>query len=85
MRCVALWYGGSSYAHPDPDRDLEHFDTLRAAADAFWRRADFDPYYPCVDEDTAEMHVYFGREYHDNGPDRIVRLGPRGGVRIERA
>lgn len=84
MRCVGLWYGGSSYAAPDPDRDLEHFESIKEAASTFAARADFDPFYPCVDEETAELHVYLGREYHESGPDRIVRFGPRGGVRIER-
>ena len=85
MICVGLWYGGSNYAAPDPDRDLERFDSIQEAASTFAARADFDPFYPCVDDAAAELHVYIGREYHDNGPDRIVRFGRRGGVRIERA
>ena len=84
MKCIGLWYGGSNYACPDPENDAEAFDSLKDAADALWRRADFDPFYPCVDEGATEMHVYF-REYSNDGPDRIIRLGPRGGVRIERA
>jgi hypothetical protein len=84
MKCIALWYGGSNYASPDPDRDLESFDSLSTAAGVFEARADFDPMFPCVDDETAEMHVYFGSEYHDNGPDRIIRFGKRGGIRIER-
>lgn len=84
MRVQALWYGGSSYAAPDPDRDLETFDSLKAAARTFEARADHDPYYPCVETEQTELHVYIG-EYSENGPDRIVRFGPRGGVRVERA
>ena len=84
MKCVGLWYGGSNYSAPDPSRDLETFASLQDAKDTFWRRADFDPHYPCVDEETAELHVYFGAEYNEDGPDRIVRMGPRGGVRAER-
>ena len=61
------------------------FDSIQEAASTFAARADFDPFYPCVDDAAAELHVYIGREYHDNGPDRIVRFGRRGGVRIERA
>lgn len=82
-RVKALWYGGSSYANPDPARDLENFGSLRQARHVFERRANFDPYYPCVDRDLTEMHVFFG-EYTEDGPDRILRFGPRGGVRVER-
>jgi hypothetical protein len=84
MHVTCLWYGGSNYSAPDPDRDLERFDTLNDAKAAFWRRADFDPQYPCVDEDRCEMHVYLG-EYTGNGPDRIIKMGRRGGVIVERA
>ena len=83
MKVHALWYGGSSYAPPDPDRDLEDFDSLGAARDTFAARADCDPHYPCVEPDQTEMHVYIGG-YSENGPDRIIRLGPRGAARIER-
>jgi hypothetical protein len=83
-RCVALWYGGSNYSSPDPDRDLETFNSLREAITTFQARADFDPAFPCVDDDLTEMHVFFGEEYHENGPDRVVRFGPRGGTRVER-
>ena len=87
MKCIGLWYGGSDYAAPNghDDRDVERFQSLKDAADTFWRRSDFDPYYPCVDDETTEMHVYFGTEYHENGPDRIIRLGKRGGIKVERA
>lgn len=82
MRVKALWYGGSSYSAPDPARDLETFNSLRDARAAFESRADHDPYRPCVDEST-ELHVYIG-EYSENGPDRIFRLGTRGGTIMER-
>lgn len=83
MRVKALWYGGSNYSAPDPDMDLESFGSIGAAVDTFAARAD-DPYYPCVEEGAIEMHLYIG-EYSENGPDRIVRFGRRGGVRVERA
>lgn len=84
MRVVALWYGGSSYAVPDPTEHLEHFDSLAAARRSFASRVDFDPFYPCVDETTTEMHVYIGTDYHENGPDRILTIGKRGAVRTSR-
>ena len=86
MRVRALWYGGSNYATPDPwSRDLESFGSLAEARRSFADRADRDPYYPCVDRESTEMHVYFGSEYHENGPDRILSIGPRGGVRSVRS
>lgn len=93
MNCHGLWYGGSSYAAPDghDPRDWERFTSIKAAAAVFEARADFDPFYPCVDREYhedgggAELHVYLCEEYHEDGPDRIVRFGPRGGVRVERA
>lgn len=83
-RCCGLWFGGSSYALPDPSHDLEQFNSLKDAVSTFESRADHDHYYPCVDKDTSEMHVYFGTTYHENGPDRIIRFGPKGGVKVER-
>lgn len=83
MKVKALWYGGGNYSAPNPDTDLESFDSIGAAVDTFAARADHDPYYPCVDDEATEMHLYLG-EYFENGPDRIVRFGRRGGVRVER-
>lgn len=92
MECWMLWHGGSSYAAPEIPRDLEHFDSLRAARDAFWRYGDQDPYRPCVIEDTPEMggaegwiFLYDPSEVADPYPDRILNYGPRGGVRLEYA
>lgn len=41
---------------------------------------------PCVDE-SSELWVYFAdpSESHDPYPDRIIKFGPRGGIRVERA
>ena len=83
MRYAALWYGGSSYANPDPERDLEYFDSLASAARVLQARDDNDGHYtPCVE--ASEMHLYKGGDYHENGPDLILRIGPRGGVQQER-
>lgn len=83
QKCKALWYGGANYAPPNPERDLEEFDSLKAAKQAFLNRADFDPYYPCVDRELTEMHIYFD-EYSEDGPDLVLFLGPKGGIRVER-
>jgi len=79
-----LWYGGSNYANPDPDRDLEPFDSIKAAGRTLQARADGDPYYPCVSDEQSEIHLYAGGEYHENGPDYVLTLGKRGGVRVSK-
>jgi hypothetical protein len=84
MKVCGLWYGGSSYATPDPTRDLEQFDSLAAAIRVFDSRLS-DRYYPCVEQSETEMHVYIGTDYHENGPDRIIHCGSRGGLIVERA
>lgn len=80
-RYFGLWYGGANYAAPDPARDAEYFGSIAEAGRVLQARADHDPYYPCVDEATTELHLYRGGEYHENGPDVVLTLGRRGGVR----
>lgn len=87
-KVTMFWHGGSSYACFDVHsaRDAEVFDSLADARRAFERRADFDPHYPCVESPEAwifygDSHPVIGEEY----PDRIIRLGKRGGVIVERA
>ena len=81
MKIQALWYGGINYASPTQD-DIEDFPSLRTAKDVFWSRAtQQERRYPCVED--SEMHIYFN-EYGENGPDRILRLGKRGGIITER-
>ena len=81
MKCVGLFYGGVNYTSPDPDRDLESFDSVSQAKRVFESRADYDPVFPCVE--SPELHIYWGTEYHENGPDLVITLGPRGGVRVD--
>lgn len=80
------WHGGPSYSVPEIPRDVETFASLADAKDMHWRRQDGDPYYPCVTE--SETWVYFydptGDDVRDPYPDRIITMGPRGGVRVER-
>ena len=84
MKVQALWFGGSNYAFPTQD-DIEEFASIAVARRAFEHRASHtDRYYPCVEEAQTEMHLYF-HEYTENGPDRILTIDPRGGVRTERA
>ena len=81
MRVCGLWFGGSSYAAPDPDKP-EQFGSLADARTTFENRF-HDSFYPCVDDD-AVMHVYIGTTATDY-PDRIIRRGKRGGIIVERA
>jgi len=91
MIVYALWHGGASYAPGSIETDLETFDSLAAAKDAFASRAGFDPYYPCVSEDTAEdggpsMWIFLAEpDSRDPYPDRIIEFGPRGGVQVQNA
>lgn len=72
------------YSTPYPD-DYETFDSIKEAKEAFWRRCDFDPRFPCVDKEFAEMHLFFGLPAEqDCYPDRILTIGPRDGIRCER-
>lgn len=92
MRCFMLWHGGASYAVPETD-DAEQFDSLAELCRAFERRSwSSETYYPCVSNEPPEEggpqgHVYLRdpRTVADPYPDRIVRFGPRGGLRLELA
>ena len=82
MQTYMLWYGGPSYAVGGWD-DIERFSSIKAARDAFWSRADFDPYYPCVE--NPEAWIWYRALPPQNGdlyPDAVMTMGPRGGVRV---
>lgn len=93
MKITMYWHGGSSYGPPDlhSAKDAEQFDSLKSAKLAFWRRADFDPYYPCVADCTPEdggpeALIFKGANVvGQECPDYIMRMGRRGGVILERA
>jgi hypothetical protein len=84
VKVWAQWCGGPGYSAPQRE-DLESFVSLRDARETLEYRADFDPYYPCVED--SRMLIYLAEPNpHDPDwiPDRIITLGPRGGVREER-
>jgi hypothetical protein len=86
MRYFGLWHGGVNYAAPD-DSDLIRFDSLREAGRFLQDREDNrDGRTPCVE--SSELHLYASRRRAEvcteNGPDRVITMGPRGGVRIGR-
>ena len=73
---------------------LEEFPRLRAAGEALWSRVHgWDSQLPNIDRD-ANLHVWLsnpqgedyvwpflaGAEY----PDRVITIGPRDGIRVER-
>lgn len=79
----AEWWGGPSYSFPDT---RETFASITEAVDAFaWRLANVDGRTPCVTKD-AEIRLFFGSAdpMEQDYPDRIVTVGPRGGIRVER-
>lgn len=99
MIVFATWNGGSSYSPSSIPEDVERFDSIGDAKYEFWARYNLSvsrPFeyvnrdsenveVPAVSEDS-EMWLYFGdpSEERDPYPDRIVKFGPRGGVRVER-
>ncbi len=87
MKVTMFWHGGSNYACFDTSnpKDAEEFGSLSAAKRSFESRADFDPYYPCVESPEAWLckgsaESNLGAEY----PDYVLTLGPRGGVQCSR-
>jgi hypothetical protein len=96
----ALWHGGSSYSQGELDQDLEVFDSITAAKAEFetrYRSGRYNTFTyadgrsnrddtPAVDE-SASMFVYLAdpRGDSDPYPDRLIEIGPRGGVKVTRA
>jgi len=91
MKCYALWNGGSSYANPQSPEDIEVMPSIEYAINVFADRfADSPSSYrgpfgtPCVDRDS-EMWILFEHPgMGDPYPDRIIKFGPRNGIRVER-
>jgi hypothetical protein len=84
MKYTMFWSGGGSYAAPT-DKDGEQFRTLAECKDEFrYRFEDQDPYYPCVDESCWAWIIVGEEPTQENGPDYVLEIGPRGGVRLEK-
>ena len=87
MICTMFFHGGSSYASFDVSSadDAERFSGIKAARDEFESRVNGNrSRFPCVDE-SAEAWIFFG-EFDDirgDYPDRIIKVGPRGGIIVE--
>lgn len=86
MKVTMFWFGGSSYACPS-DSDGEPFASISEAVSEFRRRFEgHDSMYPCVDE-NCNAWIVIGNPNEatmENGPDLVLEIGPRGGVRINR-
>ena len=89
-RYLFQYHGGSSYAgfgNPEPADSL---DDIRWTME---RRDGGDSYYPCTEGASAWIYAVNGDlpgllqhlQSGDHYPDRVATIGPRGGVRIERA
>jgi len=65
---------------------VEQYDSLKEAKDAFWRECDSER---LADAMNHEALVFFydprEKDVTDPYPDRILRFGPRGGVKVEYA
>jgi len=90
MTIYMIWFGGSSYAFPDLETDVECFGSIKAARSAFEERI-HSSFFPCVsqalpEEGGPEAWLYFGdpRKQRDPYPDRTLSFGPRGGVVVGR-
>ena len=74
MKIYGLWYGGSSYAHPDHynTEDIEEFFSIQQAEHAMEDRGAFGhSYYPCIvdlppDEGGHYMHLYKENPYQQD-------------------
>ena len=80
MKTYMLWHGGSNYACPSVDDDIEEFRSLAAAKREFDRRQ-FDPYYPCCSDAEAQIFFYDPRGETDPYPDMLLRIDEEGRVR----
>ncbi len=63
-----IFHGGGSYSVEWTDQDIEKFTDLAEAIEVFDERIEFDPFYPCCDED-AQMWVFF------NNPSIMLKAG----------
>jgi hypothetical protein len=92
-----VWHGGNGYALSELGNELERFGSIESAKEALsdryhsgysWRQkfdyVNRDPesvLTPAVGEDSC-IHLFASPDCLDY-PDRCVRFGPRGGVRVE--
>ena len=80
-----FFFSGFSISYPSHP-DFETYDSIKEAKGAFYCMCFCDPMTRgCFDIPTARMYLYFGEPAaQDCHPDRVLRIGPRGGVIVER-
>lgn len=85
MKVWAMWYGGVNYSVPEL-ADAQEFNSISEALNDFVAKyRNEDGQTPNV-TNGAESLLYFAdpRGAIDPYPDRIIKIGPRGGWIIER-
>jgi hypothetical protein len=82
MKVYGLWYGGPNYSDPDVERDVQEFSSIKEAKEIFIRLYENNP---CVK--NPEMDLFFAdpRNMQDPYPNRVLKIGKRGGVVMEEA
>ena len=83
MKVWGSWFGGSSYAVPYLGEEEEFSSMAEAVREFRWRRFGGSYRFPCVDN-TSTMWLFFRKPDGRDCPDRVLSIGPRGGVRVER-
>jgi len=80
---VTAQYFGANLSSPE-GTDVEHFESIQSARKAFLSRADFDPQYPCQEEESSEILLWKGvlDDVTDYYPDYRLCIGSRGGANI---
>ena len=85
MKCYAQ-FCCPGYSSPLPN-DYEEFSRLADVKLELWKRFNFNPKFPLVNEE-AEFKVWFGKPEDDFPcdlePDATVYFGPRLGINVER-
>ncbi len=99
MTIFGVWHGGANYGVGDLNESVEIFDSLRAARAALSDRERLRAHWlhtftyadgrvervetPCVE--NSSMTIWFAdpRNNPDPYPDRLLTVGPRGGIRME--
>lgn len=97
MSWYGIWNGGHSYARGEHEH-VELFANLAEARAKFeerlngsWRRSFFNfvnqapqsSYCPAVDESSTLELYATDPSWTDHTPDRVISIGPKGGIKVE--
>ena len=90
MKCWGYFHPGNGFAHAlsmDKEKSLVEYASMKDAKDDFWSRVQDTFRYPCIDQFSAFMELYFEYDMElwlPDEPDRWIFLGPRQGVVLSR-